>query len=63
MTMNEPDAIIVGSGHNSLACDSHMVAKGWTVLILEKAEIAGGAVKSGEYTSPGFIHDLSLIHI
>ena len=63
MTMNEPDAIIVGSGHNSLACASHMVAKGWTVLILEKAEIAGGAVKSGEYTSPGFIHDWATMNL
>ena len=63
MMTNEPDAIIVGSGHNSLACASHLSAKGWTVLILEKAEVAGGAVKCGEYTSPGFIHDWATMNL
>jgi phytoene dehydrogenase-like protein len=63
MITNEPDAIIIGAGHNSLACASHLAAKGWYVLVLEKAEISGGAVKSGNYTGPGFKHDWAAMNL
>ena len=63
MAITEPDAIIIGGGHNSLACASHLAVKGWKVLVLEKAEVAGGAVKSGEYTDPGFQHDWATMNL
>ena len=63
MAVTKPDAIIVGAGHNSLACAVHLISKGWNVLILEKAEIAGGAIKSGEFTEPGFIHDWAAMNL
>ena len=44
MAVKRPDAIIVGAGHNSLACAVHLISKGWNVLIVEKAKIAGGAI-------------------
>ena len=28
MAITEPDAIIIGGGHNSLACASHLAVKG-----------------------------------
>jgi len=63
MTVTEPDAIIIGAGHNSLACAVHLISKGWNVLLVEKAEIAGGAIKSGEFTDPGFIHDWAAMNL
>ena len=41
MAVKRPDAIIVGAGHNSLACAVHLISKGWNVLIVEKAKTAG----------------------
>lgn len=52
------DAVLIGAGHNALACALHLAAKGWRVGLFEQATVAGGAVKTGEYTLP-----LSLIHI
>ena len=63
MAVKRPDAIIVGAGHNSLACAVHLISKGWNVLIVEKAKIAGGAIKSGEFTDPGFIHDWAAMNL
>lgn len=52
------DAVIVGAGHNGLACGITLAKQGWDVVILEKASTPGGACKSAELTEPGFIHDL-----
>jgi phytoene dehydrogenase-like protein len=51
------DAIVVGAGHNGLACAVHLSTRGWKVLVLEQAAVAGGAVKTAELTLPGFRHD------
>ena len=51
------DAIVVGSGINGLAAAVHLGSKGWKVLVLERAGVAGGAVKTSELTLPGFAHD------
>ena len=57
------DAVIIGAGHNSLACACHLSARGWKVAVYEQNAEPGGAVKTGEYTLPGFRHDLcSAIH-
>lgn len=57
------DAVIIGAGHNSLACAMVLCAKGWSVLVLEQAGTPGGAVKSGEYTAPGFRHDWAAMNL
>jgi phytoene dehydrogenase-like protein len=52
------DAVVVGAGHNGLVCAAYLARAGWSVLVLERASRAGGAVASGELTRPGFVHDL-----
>lgn len=61
--MNEFDAIIIGSGHNGLTAAATLASAGWKVLVVEQAEMAGGASKSAEITQPGFIHDLYATNI
>ncbi len=56
--MAEFDAIIVGSGVNSLACGALLARAGWRVCVLERNDWFGGAVKSAELTEPGFLHDV-----
>ena len=57
------DAIVVGGGHNGLAAAVHLGSKGWKVLVLERAAVAGGAVKTAEVTLPGFRHDLYAMNL
>lgn len=59
----DPDAIIIGAGHNSLACACHLAARGWKVAVYEQNVEPGGAVKSGEYTLPGFRHDWAAMNL
>ncbi|MCC6006883.1 MAG: NAD(P)/FAD-dependent oxidoreductase [Rhodobacteraceae bacterium] len=60
---NEYDAVIVGAGHNSLACGLHLAARGWSVALFERGAEPGGAVRSGEYTHPGFVHDWAAMNL
>ncbi|MEP1930587.1 MAG: NAD(P)/FAD-dependent oxidoreductase [Roseibium sp.] len=57
------DAIIIGSGHNSLTCAAHLAAKGWSVSVFEQAPVPGGAVKTAELTLPGFRHDWAAMNL
>lgn len=57
------DAVIVGAGHNSLACAAHLATKGWRVAVFEQAARPGGAVKSLELTEPGFRHDWGAMNL
>ena len=57
------DAVLVGAGHNALVCALHLAAKGWKVALFEQAALAGGAVKTGEYTLPGFRHDWAAMNL
>jgi phytoene dehydrogenase-like protein len=57
------DAVVVGAGINGLAAALHLAAKGWKVVVVERAEIPGGAVKTGEITRPGFRHDLYAMNL
>ncbi|MGB3247192.1 MAG: NAD(P)/FAD-dependent oxidoreductase [Sulfitobacter sp.] len=59
----DPDAIIIGAGHNSLACACHLAKRGWKVAVYEQNGQAGGAVKSGDYTLPGFRHDWAAMNL
>jgi phytoene dehydrogenase-like protein len=57
------DAIVVGAGVNGLAAAVHLAAKGWKILVVERAAVAGGAVKTAEITRPGFRHDLYAMNV
>jgi phytoene dehydrogenase-like protein len=52
------DAVLVGSGVNSLACGALLARAGWRVCILERGDWLGGAIHSAEITEPGFVHDV-----
>src|SRR5712691_11730677 len=56
--MAEYDAVIVGSGVNSLACGALLSRGGWKVCVLERNDWFGGAIKTEELTEPGFVHDV-----
>lgn len=57
------DAVLIGAGHNTLAAALHLAAKGWKVGVFEQAASAGGAVKTGDYTLPGFRHDWAAMNL
>ncbi|MDX2137387.1 MAG: NAD(P)/FAD-dependent oxidoreductase [Chloroflexota bacterium] len=56
--MQSYDAIVVGAGHNGLVTALYLARGGWRVLVLERNAEVGGAIRSGEVTLPGFVHDL-----
>ncbi len=57
------DAVLIGAGHNALACALHLAARGWRVGVFEGADRPGGAVKTGEYTLPGYRHDWAAMNL
>src|SRR5256885_6384720 len=52
------DAVIVGSGVNSLTCAALLARAGWRVCVLERNDWFGGAIKPEELTEAGFLHDV-----
>ncbi len=61
--MNKYEAIIIGSGPNGLAAAIYLQQKGLSTAVYEKRDQPGGAVRTLELTSPGFLHDIgSTIH-
>jgi phytoene dehydrogenase-like protein len=52
------DAVVVGSGVNSLACAAFLARAGWGVAVLERENELGGAVRTAELTEPGYLHDV-----
>src|SRR5262249_5144219 len=57
------DAVIVGSGMNSLVCAALLARGGRKVLVLERDARLGGCIRTDELTLPGFRHDtLSTAH-
>jgi phytoene dehydrogenase-like protein len=52
------DAVLIGSGINSLACAALLARAGWGVCVLERNDWFGGAIKTAELTVPGFQHDV-----
>jgi phytoene dehydrogenase-like protein len=53
------DAVFVGSGINSLAGAALLAKSGWRVLVLERNDWLGGAIRTVEgLTAPGFTHEV-----
>ncbi len=51
------DAIIIGAGHNGLVCAAYLLKAGYSVLLLEKRPVPGGAATTEEIlpeTAPQF---------
>lgn len=57
------DVVLIGAGVNTLAAALHLAARGKRVAIYEQNAVPGGAVKSGEYTLPGFRHDWAAMNL
>ena len=51
--MDTYDHIVIGAGHNGLACAHDLARKGRKVLLLEAADRVGGAAVTRSF-SPGF---------
>jgi phytoene dehydrogenase-like protein len=52
------DAVVVGSGINSLACAALLARGGWSVRVLEREDELGGCIRTAELTEPGYLHDI-----
>jgi phytoene dehydrogenase-like protein len=52
------DVVVVGAGPNGLVAANLVADAGLDVLVLEEQPEPGGAVRSGELTLPGYIHDM-----
>src|SRR6516165_4257820 len=51
--MNETDVVIIGAGHNGLACAAYLAGAGLRVKVVERRNVAGGAAVTEEF-HPGF---------
>jgi phytoene dehydrogenase-like protein len=57
------DFIIIGSGHNGLACAGYLAKAGAKILVLERSARVGGSCHTAEATLPGFKHNIcSMVH-
>ncbi|MGH8162376.1 MAG: phytoene desaturase family protein, partial [Gammaproteobacteria bacterium] len=52
------DAVIIGGGHNGLACACYRAKAGLDVLVVEQYRSVGGMTLSEELAAPGFISDV-----
>lgn len=52
------DVVVIGAGPNGLVAANLLADAGLEVLVLEEQPSPGGAVRSGQITQDGFVHDL-----
>ena len=55
--MTDYDGIIVGGGHNGLACAAYLAKAGLRVAVVERNSHMGGGCSTEELTLPGFKHN------
>lgn len=62
--MQTYDVVIIGAGHNGLVCAAYLLKAGYSVLLLEKRSVPGGAATTEEALpeeAPGFKFNLCAI--
>jgi beta-carotene ketolase (CrtO type) len=62
--METYDAIVIGAGHNGLVCAAYLLNAGYSVALLEKRSVPGGAATTEEAmpeSAPGFKFNLCAI--
>jgi beta-carotene ketolase (CrtO type) len=62
--MEAYDVVIIGAGHNGLVCAAYLLKAGYSVLLLEKRSVPGGAATTEEVmpeAAPGFKFNLCAI--
>jgi len=62
--MQTYDVVIIGAGHNGLVCAAYLLKAGYSVLLLEKRSVPGGAATTEEVMpdrAPGFKFNLCAI--
>ncbi len=62
--MQSFDVVIIGAGHNGLVCAAYLLKAGYSVLLLEKRSVPGGAATTEESLpkeAPGFKFNLCAI--
>ncbi|MFK0733491.1 MAG: beta-carotene ketolase CrtO [Gloeotrichia echinulata DVL01] len=62
--MEEYDIVMIGAGHNGLVCAAYLLKAGYSVLLLEKRSVPGGAATTEECIpkeAPGFKFNLCAI--
>jgi phytoene dehydrogenase-like protein len=47
--MNETDVVIIGAGHNGLACAAYLAREGLRVRVVERRKVVGGAAVTEEF--------------
>jgi phytoene dehydrogenase-like protein len=53
------DAVLVGSGINTLTAAALLARESWSVCVLEAGDRLGGAIRTdSDYTLPGFTHEV-----
>ena len=55
---SRPDVVVIGAGPNGLVAANVLADRGLEVVVFEAQSQPGGAVRSGEVTLPGYVHDL-----
>jgi beta-carotene ketolase (CrtO type) len=62
--MQEYDVVLIGAGHNGLVCAAYLLKAGYSVLLLEKRSVPGGAATTEEclpQEAPGLKFNLCAI--